>query len=123
MDMITLTTPTAINSVLGGNAPVAYNKLVLAPFTMDGVNQTISGTVRLTSTTSTTMQPINGTFRISVPLAELTIEVPQLDFYRRITLTSPQNTAVLNQIEAALAQVENGLISLGVIAGTRTAGV
>lgn len=121
--MITLTTPAQINSVLGGNAPIAYNKLVLAPLTMDGVNQTIAGTVRLTATASASMQPIVGTLRISVPAAELVIEVPQLDFYRRIVLSSAQNTAVLGYIEAAQAQVEGGLISLGVIAGTRTAGV
>lgn len=121
--MITLTAPAEINSILGGNAPVAYNKLVIAPFTMDGVTQTIAGVLRLTSTANTSMQPIAGTVRINVPAAELVIEVPQLDFYRRIVLSSAQNTAVLNQIEAAQAQLENGLVSLGVIAGTRTAGV
>lgn len=122
--MITLTTPKEINSVLGGNAPVAYNKLVLGPFTMNGVDQTIIGTLRLTSTSTPSMQPITGTVRINIPGGnELIIEVPQLDFYRRIVLTSPQATSVINQIEAAQAQIENGLISLGVIAGTRTAGV
>lgn len=120
--MITLTSPANINSVLGGNAPVAYNKLVLGPFTMDGVTQTITGTLRLTSTTVPTMQPITGNVRISVPGAEAIVEVPQLDFYRRIVTTSPQNTAILAQIEAAQAQLENGLISLGAIAGVRTAG-
>lgn len=121
--MITLTTPPQINSILGGSAPVAYNKLVLGPFTMDGVTQTITGTLRLTSTGSPTMQPIIGTLRISVPSATVVVEVAQLDFYRQITTTSPQNTSVLNIIEAAQAGLENGLISLGVIAGTRTAGV
>ena len=104
--MITLTTPADVNSVLGGNAPISYNKLVLGPFTMDGVTQMITGTLR-----------------INVPAAELLIEVAQLDFYRRIVLSSAQNTAILAQIEAAQAQIENGLITLAVIAGTRTAGV
>jgi hypothetical protein len=121
--MITLTTPTEINSVLGGSAPIAYNKLVLGPFTMNGVEQTISGVVRLTATSAPTMQAITGALRINVPSAELVIEVPQLDFYRRIVLSGAQNTAILNQIEAAQAQIENGLVSLGVVSGTRTAGV
>ena len=120
--MITLTTPAQINSVLGGNSPVAYNKLVLSPFTMDAVTQTVRGTLRLTSTTVPTMQAITGSLSINVPAAELIIEVSQLDFYRRIVLSSAQNTAVLNQIEAAQAQLENGLVTLGVIAGTRSAG-
>lgn len=121
--MITLTTPNQINSVLGGNAPIAYNKLVLGPFTMDGVLQTITGVLRMTSTANPTMQPITGTVRINVPGAEVIIEVPQLDFYRRVVTSGAQNTAIIAQIEAAQAQVENGLITLGVIAGVRAAGV
>lgn len=120
--MITLTTPPEINSVLGGNSPVGYNKLVIGPFTMDAVTQVVSGQIRLTSMTVTSMQPIIGRLTISVPSSELIIEVAQLDFYRRIVLNSSQNTSVLNIIETAQAGLENGLISLGVISGTRTAG-
>lgn len=120
--MITLTTPAQINSVLGGNAPVAYDKLVTTPLSFDPVNQAITGQLRLTSTANATMQPITGTLRISVPNAELIIEVAQLDFYRRIVLSSPQNDAVLAIIETAQKGVEDGLVSLGVIQGVRSAG-
>ena len=121
--MITLTTPHTINSVLGGNAPVPYDKLVLGPFTMDGVGQTINGVIRMTSTSVPQMQPIMGTLRISVPSATLTVEVTQFDFYRQITTSSAQNNAILAIIEAAQSGIESGLIGLGVIAGVRTAGV
>lgn len=121
--MITLTTPPSINSVLGGSAPVAYGKLVIGPFSMDGVTQTITGNLRLTSTANPTMQPILGSLRVSVPSAEVIVEVAQLDFYRKITTNSSQNTALLAVIETAQQQLENGLITLGVIAGVRTAGV
>lgn len=120
--MITLTTPPQINSILGGSAPVAYNKLVIGPFTMDPVNQTITGSLRLTSTANPQMQPIVGTLTISVPGSTVKVEVPQLDFYRQITTTSPQNTSIIGWIEAAQAQIENGLISVAIISGTRTAG-
>lgn len=120
--MITLTTPSQINSVLGGNAPVGYDKLVLAPFNMDAVGQTVNASVRLTSTTTPSMQAIVGTLKINVLTSELVIEVAQLDFFRRVALSGAQNTAILGQIEAAQAQLENGLISVGVIAGTRSAG-
>lgn len=120
--MITLTTPTAINSVLGGNAPVSYDKLVIGPFTMDSINQTITGNLRLTSTANASMQPITGSLRISVPAAEVIVEVSQLDFYRRIITTSPQNTSILGWIETAQKQIEDGLIAVNIIAGTRSAG-
>lgn len=120
--MIVLTTPAQINSVLGGTAPVDYNKLVVSPFQMNPVDQTISASLRLTATGNTSMQAITGTMSISVPRAELVIEVQQLDFYRRIVLNSAQNTAVLGIIETAQKGIEDGLVSLGVIAGTRSAG-
>lgn len=122
--MITLTTPPQINSVLGGSVPVGYDKLVLGPFTMDGVTQTIRGTLRLTSTASPSMQPIAGALSITLPGGnECIVDVPQLDFYRRVVLSGAQATAVLAQIETAQAALENGLVSLGLIAGVRTAGV
>jgi hypothetical protein len=120
--MITLTTPTTINSILGGSAPVPYDKLVIGPFTMDPVAQTITGTLRLTSSANASMQPITGSLRISVPAAEVIVEVQQLDFYRRIITSSPQNSSILGWIEAAQAQIENGLIAVSIIAGNRTAG-
>lgn len=120
--MITLTTPAQINSVLGGNAPVDYDRLVISPFTMNPVDQSIEARLRITSTSVPSMQPISGNLRINVPSSELVIEVQQLDFYRRIVLSSAQNTAVLNQIEAAQAQIENGLISLNAVQGTRSPG-
>jgi hypothetical protein len=123
--MITLTTPHPVNSVLGGDAPIDYDKLVLAPFTMDGVAKIITAQVRMTSTGNASMQPIIGLLKINANagVADLVIEVGQMDFYRRIALSAGQITAVLNQIEAAQAQLENGLIALGVVAGTRSAGV
>lgn len=120
--MITLTTAPQINSVLGGSAPVAYNKLVIGPFTFTPSNQDVTGTVSLMSTTQAEMAPITGTMKISVATAKLEIAVPQLDFYRRVTLTGPQNTAVQNIVRDAQNALESGLVSLGVIAGAQTTG-
>ena len=122
--MITLTTPRALNIVLGGNTTVSYNKLVVGPFTMNQVTQIITATLVLTATASAQATPINGTLTINLPAGNiLQLDVPQLDISTKLTLTSAQATSVVNAIEAAQAQLENGLISLGVVAGTRTAGV
>ena len=122
--MITLTTAPSINTVLGGNTPVSYNKLVIGPFTMDGVTQTISASLRLTSTAAPTSTPILGSLSINIPGGnEFLLQVPQLDIVRRVVLTSPQATAIIGQIETAQAALENGVISLGVVAGTRSSGV
>lgn len=120
--MITLTTPPQINSVLGGNAPINYNKLVIGPFTFEPATQEVNGNVRITSTTNPDMAAITGTLRIIVATAKLEIAVPQLDFLRRVTLTGPQNTAVQNIVRNAQDALESGLVTLGVIAGTQQTG-
>jgi hypothetical protein len=122
--MITLTTPPEINSILGGSAPVAYNKLVIGPFTLNPVTLSngVTGIVRLTSTGSPTMQPINGTLSIDASTGVLTIEVGQLDFYRKVQLSGAQLTSVQNIIANAQNSLEAGLVSLGVIAGTQSTG-
>ena len=122
--MITLTTPPQINSILGGNAPINYDKLVIGPFTLDPVilSQGVRGTVRLTSTANPTMQPILGTLSINASTGLLTIEVGQLDFYRQLQLSGAQLTSVQTIITNAQNALESGLISLGVLSGTQSGG-
>lgn len=121
--MITLTTAHQINSVLGGSAPIAYNKLVISPFQLDPVNSAVNGTLRLTSTSNPDMQAITGSLTINTASGVLVIQVEQLDFYRRIVLTTGQRTTVNNIIANAQNALEAGLVSLGVVAGTQAAGV
>lgn len=118
--MITLTSPAQINSVLGGNVPVAYNRLVLSSITFDTALGSVSARVSLTSSASPTMQEIRGTLQISE--GRLEIAVQQLDFYRRVNLTAPQQAAVQTIIDNAQNALEGGLISLGVIAGVQSQG-
>lgn len=120
--MITLTTPPQINSILGGSAPVAYNHLVLAPFSLDPFTLLVTGTLRLTSTTVPAMQPIIGSLQINNSSGVLTISVPQLDFYRQIQLSGPQIASVNTIIQNAQNGLEAGLVTLGVIAGTQSTG-
>lgn len=120
--MITLTTAPQIFNVLGGSTKTSYEKMVLSPFSLDPVNQSISGTVRITSTTATDMPAITGTFRIIVPASEIVIEVQQLSFYRRIVLDGAQKSAVLAIIANAQNAIEAGLVSLGVVAGAQAGG-
>ena len=120
--MITLTTAPAVNSVLGGSSTVSYNKMVLASITYDVVAMTINAGVKITSTAEPSMQPVSGTLKINTATAVLTIEVQQLDFYRQIVLTGPQNTNVQGMITNAQNALEAGLISVGVVAGTQAPG-
>lgn len=121
--MITLTTPPDVNSVLGGNTPVSYQKLVISPFTFDPVNFAITANVRLTSTTVPAMTPIVGLLTVNVSSGVLEMQVQQLDFYRRVQLSGGQITAVQTIVTNAQNALEAGIVSLAIVAGTQSAGV
>jgi len=123
--MITLTTPASINSVLGGNVPVLYDKLVLTTFSYNPVDMKITASITMTSTTSPDMQPITGNMTVWAQASQgvLELEVRQLNFYRRVRLSGPQATSIMAMITAAQTQLESGLVTLGVIAGLQSAGV
>ena len=122
--MITLTTPPSVNSVLGGNAPINYDRFALSSISYDTVSMQVNALIRITSSANPDMQPVTGNLTINTVTAKLTIAVPQLDFYRQVTLTGPQNTIVQdNVIRASQNTLESGLITLGVTAGVQAPGV
>lgn len=120
--MITLTTPPSVNTVLGGNAPAVYDKCVIGPFTFDPSALLVTGAVRLLSTANPEMNAVAGTLTINTQTARLDIAVPQLDFYRRVALSGPQNSAAQQIVRDAQNALEAGLISLGVLSGTQSTG-
>jgi hypothetical protein len=120
--MITLTTSSKINSVLGGNSLVDYDRLVISPLTFDPQALTITGQIKLTSIANPDMQTVIGSLVVNTSQGKLQVEVPQLNFLRRITLSGPQITTINTLITNAQNSVENGLINLGVISGTQSTG-
>src|ERR1041385_7892741 len=98
--MITLTTPVTVNAALGGSATVTYEKLVLAPLTFDPIGQSISGTLRLTSTSTPAAPPIFGSFTATVPTNEFVMRLDQgFHSAKRLILSGAQATAITNNIE------------------------
>lgn len=120
--MITLTTPPAINSVIGGNLPVSYDKFKLTSLTFDTTTKNIVAVIEITSTSNPDMTALKGRVEINFAGALAEIQVQQLDFYRRIRLSGLQQNAVSTIITNAQNDVESGLISLGLVSGTQALG-
>lgn len=120
--MIILTSPPSVKSVLGGSGTVNYDKFVLISIHYEPIDQTVTATVRLTSSANPDMQAITGRLNINRATGKLEIQVDQLDFYRRVSLTGPQSTAIENQIRGAQDALEAGLISLSLVAGVQSTG-
>ena len=121
--MVTLTIPHQIRSKLGANDTVDYDKFVVSPFTFNPVDQLINASIRITSSTNPSMTPVIGSLIINVASSTLEIGVQQLDFYRRIILSSAQNNAILTIIRDAQNSIESGLITLGLVEGIQSSGV
>jgi len=119
---ITLTTPAQINSVLGGNVLIGYDHVVLTPITINQVTNTLSASVRLTSSANPEMDVISGNLNINTGAGTLIFTVEQLDMVRKMQLSAPQITAVLGIMSDAQDALENGLINISVIDGTQTTG-
>ena len=119
--MITLTTPPAVKTVIGGNTTTSYDRFILSQITYDTVAKTVNGLVRITSTAAPEMTPMTGTFKVSGTTLDVMVE--QLDFYRRVTLDQAQRDAVQALITTAQTSLENGFVSLGVVAGVQSPGV
>ena len=121
--MITLTNPKLVNSILGGTATVAYDKFVLDQIRYITTGSgTVTANVRITSTSQPNMQAIQGSLKIELATSLLTIEVAQLDFFRQITLTAGQVSSISALIIDAQNALENGLVTVGVVAGTQSTG-
>jgi len=120
--MITLSTAPVINSVIGGNAPINYDKFVINSLSFDTESKNINATVKITSTTNPDMTALSGKLTISFAGAIAELQVAQLDFYRRIRLSGPQQNAVATLVSDCQDSLENGLLSLGLVAGTQATG-
>lgn len=122
--MITLTTPAKVATVLGSSALTNYDRLDLITIHYDVLNKAISGQCQLVASGNAQATAIQGSFSIPTSgQAILTISIPTLPFYASIALTSAQQATVAGWIASAQNTVEAGLVSVGVAAGTQSAGV
>lgn len=121
--MITLTTPIAVKSQIGGSATVNYDKLFFSRIEYNPETLHINATFKVVSTATPEMNPITGTLDIDVATGKFSCESSQLDFYRRINLSAGQKTQVTTVIRDAQNVLEASLITLGVAAGNQSAGV
>lgn len=121
--MIILSVAMNVRSVLGSTETVPYDKMILDNIRLGTVTQTAFATVRLTCSTLPAQQPIDGNLTINASEFWLELQIIQLDFFRRITITTGQATTLLNMIRDCQNDIESGLITLGVVAGLQSTGV
>jgi hypothetical protein len=120
--MITLTTAMQVLTAIGSGTTTPYGRLDVVSITYDVTNKQVSGSLQLIAPGNPAAAPIPGSFSIS-STGVLQVTMQSLGFYGTAQLTAPQLTAMQGWITSAQNSVEGGLISIGVVAGTQTAGV
>lgn len=118
--MITLTSPIAILDVLGGTGMVGYESAVLTALNINTENDSANGSLELRSS-ATNRPPIRGSVRILTNVdPSIIIEFPDLGFFKKVVLSAAQASTVSNIFKALKADVEGGLVSLGLVAGMQS---
>lgn len=121
--MITLSTPIQVDSTLGGASTISYNQAEVVQIYADPLAQTITGTVRLKSSSNAAAPIIIGSLSILTNNTVGTISIPNLNINIPVSLTNAEQTTVQGWITTLQNSIESGLISLGVVSGTQATGV
>jgi hypothetical protein len=123
--MITLTTPPTIATQLGAVSSASYAKLRIMEILADPVTQAVTASIQLIDTGNANLPMLTGSLTIvtqgNSPM--VSISVPALNLSSDQPLTAAQQTTVQGWITALQNNIEAGLVSLGLIAGTQSTGV
>lgn len=121
--MITLTTTIPVRTVLGSASNTNYDRLDVVSVNFDVINQGLSGTCQLVCSTVPSATPILGSYTIPTHgSATLQMSIPNISFFATLALTTGQQTTVQSWVSNAQNTVESGLLGVGVITGTQSAG-
>lgn len=122
--MITLTTPISVPNRLGSNSTTAYDKLRIVSINSDAVSMSINAQVQLLVSANPSQPIISGSLMIVATGGSpvCTIQVPTLNFYAGVALSGAQVTTIQSWITTLENNIESGLISIVLVAGTQATG-
>ena len=114
---VVLTIPEAVPSQLGGNATVDYDRVRTLSIMVSPVDNSVVMQFELYASSDAARPPFPGTYIVRNGVAS--IEVEGVRKHTGVTLTNPQNNSVANAIDSHVAQVENSMISFGLVPGVQ----
>lgn len=116
---VVLTIPEQVKAEVGGTATVNYDRIRTTSITVEPQNNTIEMRFELFVSTDAAMPAYVGTYVIDAAAQTASIRIDRLGFEAGITLTTPQTNSVINNINAHVQNVENSMITFGVVDGTQ----
>jgi hypothetical protein len=117
--MITLTNPFKILDVLGGITMVDYETVVVTSLNVNTVSDGATGSCELRSSANN-RPTLRGNLRILTNVdPSIIVEFPDLGFFKKVVLSSGQASTVSNVFKTLKADVESGLVTLGLVDGVQ----
>jgi hypothetical protein len=116
---VVLTIPELVRSEVGGPDTVAYDRIRTISVEVTPSGNFISMQFELFVFGDNSKPPYAGTYEIDVDGLIAYIRIDRLNFDTGVNLTPPQATAIINQINDHVANVEDSMITLGVVDGTQ----
>jgi len=116
---ITLTNSVPQASILGGTATIAYDTVQITSVTMDTLSNTVTANVRLVSSGTPSAPALLGQYTVVPGSLVASMEVGTLRFQQSKSLSGAQASAVAAAVLAVKNDIEQTMITFGLVAGTR----
>jgi hypothetical protein len=123
--MIALTYAADVATVVGSDPStwIGYDRFALTTMSFDVLNNNITGSCQLTSSTLPNGAPVFGSYSIpTTGAAILTLTIAPIAMYVSIALTSTQQSVIQRLVQNTQNALETNLISFGAASGTQSPG-
>jgi hypothetical protein len=114
---ITLTTPEAVRSEVGGTATVNYDRIRILTITCSPDGDTVVAAFELFASSDAARPPYRGTYRVDATATTASIEIPGLGINTGITLSGPQAANVVAFIDDLVGTIEGSMDTFGLVDG------
>ena len=116
---VLLTIPEAVRSEIGGTGTVNYDKIRTISIEVRPGDNTVVARIEIFASSDAAQPAYAGTYTLDATASTAKLEIPGLGFQTGLTLSGAQATSVIDSIDAHRDNVEDSMISFGVVDGTQ----
>jgi hypothetical protein len=116
---ITLTVTEQVRSKIGASGTIGYDTIRATSIRVDPQENTLYIEFELYVAGDNAKPSYSGTYEVDTGTGIAKMRIPGLGIDTGVTLTPQQNTGVVNNIDSHRDNVENSMISFGLVDGTQ----
>ncbi len=116
---IVLTLPESVRSELGAATTVNYDRIRTLSVRVEPGSDILVANIEIFASSDAAQPAYRGTYTVDANAGTATLRIDRLGFETGLTLSPGQRTAVITNIDQHRDNVENSMISFGVVDGTQ----